>query len=148
MALVTVDWKPNEQHLRHFGTLCVVVFAAFGAWVLWRRSAFGMGMGPEVARYVSGALWSLAAVCGVLRWAAPRWLRPLYVGLMATGLPIGFVISHVAMAIVFFGVVTPIALVFRVLGRDALERMFDRDAPTYWIPRRRVVDAKRYFHQF
>ena len=38
-------------------------------------------------------------------------------------------IARVVMG-VFFGVVTPIALVFRVTGRDALERTLDRGAAT------------------
>jgi len=148
VALVTVDWKPSEKHLKRFGEACVVVFAAFGAWIVWRESVFGWSVGPQVARYAAGGLWSLAAACGVLRWVAPRWLRPLYVGLMAAGLPIGFAMSHLAMAAVFFVVVTPTAVVFRAIGRDALERNLERDATTYWRRRRPVVDAARYYRQF
>jgi hypothetical protein len=148
VSLVTVDWRPSEQHLKQFGAACVVVFAAFGAWILWRQSIFGLSLGSQVARYAAGSLWSLAAVCGVLRWVAPGWLRPLYVGLMVAGLPIGFAVSHLAMAAVFFLVVTPTAIVFRALGRDALERNREPEATTYWRRRRPVVDAARYYRQF
>jgi hypothetical protein len=125
-----------------------VVFAALGVWTSWRQSVFGFSVGSQFAQDVAGGLWSLAAVCGVLRWVAPRWLRPLYVGLMAVGLPTGFAVSHLAMAAVFFVVVTPTALVFRALGRDALERNLERDAATYWRPRRPVVNTARYYRQF
>lgn len=148
MAFVTIDWKPGERHLRGFGTACVVAFGALGAWALWRHSVFGVSLGPEAAQRVAGVLWGLAAVCGVLRWAAPVWLRPLYVGLTAVSLPIGFVMSHLVVGIVFFGVVTPIALVFRLMGRDPLQRKFDRSAATYWTRRSRVVDLARYYRQF
>jgi Saxitoxin biosynthesis operon protein SxtJ len=148
LTLVTVDWRPSEQDLKRFGNACVVVFAALGVWVWWRQSVFGFSVGPQFARDAAGCLWSLAAVCGVLRWVAPRWLRPLYVGLIAAGLPIGFVVSHLAMAAVFLAVVTPTAIVFRALGRDALERNLERDATTYWRRRRPVVDTARYYRQF
>jgi Saxitoxin biosynthesis operon protein SxtJ len=148
MAFIHVDWEPSEGHLRGFGTACVVAFGSLGAWVLWRHSMFGISLGPETTQRVAVALWGLAVVCGVLRFVSPGWLRPLYVGLMAVSLPIGFVMSHVVVGIVFFGVVTPIALVFRLMGRDPLERKFDRGAATYWTRRSPVVDLARYYRQF
>ena len=66
---------------------------------------------------------------------------------VSASLPIGFVIARVVMG-VFFGVVTPIALVFRVTGRDALERTLDRGAATYWRRRSPVVDEARCYRQF
>ncbi len=148
MAFIEIDWKPGERHLRGFGTGCVVAFVALGAWVIWRHSVFGIGLAPETALRVAVALWGLAALCGVLRFVAPRWLRPLYVGLMALSMPIGLVMSHVVVGIVFFGVVTPIALMFRLMGRDPMRRKFDRSARTYWTPRSAVVDVARYCRQF
>jgi hypothetical protein len=94
MAFMEVDWKPSEKHLRGFGAASVVVFGALGAWVLWRHTLFGIGLDPETARRIATGLWGLAVVCGLLCWIAPAWLRPLYVGLMAVTLPIGFVVSH------------------------------------------------------
>jgi len=58
------------------------------------------------------------------------------------------VTARVVMGIVFFGVVTPIAFVFLVTGRDALERTLDRGAATYWRRRSPVVDEARYYRQF
>jgi saxitoxin biosynthesis operon SxtJ-like protein len=148
MALIEIDWKPNERHLRGFGTACVAAFAAIGAWVMWRHSILGLDLRADTAWSVALTLWALSAVCGVLRWTAPGWLRPLYIGLMAASLPIGLVMSHMVVGIVFFGVVTPIALLFRLMGRDSLRRKFDRSASTYWVPRRSVRDVARYYRQF
>lgn len=148
VTLGTIDWTPSAPHLRRFGAACVVAFGAFGTWVFWRHSVAGLGLEPEIARRIGVGLWSLAAGCGVLGWAAPGWLRPLYVGLMAVGLPVGFLLSYLVMGVVFFGVVTPIGLVFRAIGRDALARKLDRDAATYWTPRRPVTDFGRYYRQF
>ena len=66
----------------------------------------------------------------------------------AVALPIGFVVSHVVMAALFFGLFMPIGLLFRLLGRDSLHRKSDPDASTYWIRRKAVADVRRYFRQF
>jgi Saxitoxin biosynthesis operon protein SxtJ len=148
MAFISVDWRPSKRHLRGFGTACVVAFGALGAWALWRHSLFGVSLESGSARRAAVILWGLAVVCGVVRAVAPRWLRPLYVGLTAVSLPIGFVVSHAVIGFIFFGIVTPIALTFRLMGRDPLRRAFDRGAATYWTRRSPVVDLARYYRQF
>jgi len=57
-------------------------------------------------------------------------------------------VSHLVMAIIFYGVLTPIGLAMRLGGRDPLHRKFDRAAGSYWVDRRRPADVKRYFKQF
>jgi hypothetical protein len=148
MAFVTADWTPGERTLRGFATACVVAFGLLGAWTLGRGGVLGLPLQPATALRVAIALWALAAACAVLRVVAPRWMRPLYVGLTAVSLPIGIVMSHVVIGLVFFGVVTPIAVAFRLVGRDPLQRTFDRSARTYWTRRAPVTDLTRYFRQF
>ena len=75
-------------------------------------------------------------------------MRAVYVGLSCAAFPVGFVVSHVVMVLVYYGVVTPIGLVMRLLGHDPMHRGFDRDAATYWVERPAVHDPKRYFRQF
>ena len=62
--------------------------------------------------------------------------------------PIGWVVSHLAMAAVYYVAVTPIGLVMRLVGRDPMERQLDRERATYWVERTRDGDADRYFRQF
>lgn len=148
MALLEIQWHPDRGQLRGFGLICVVVFVALGAWVRLAHTVFWLELGPDTARGVAIGFWMVAAGCGGLAAVAPTMLRPLYLLLTVIGLPIGFVIAHVVMAMVFFGLFTPIGLVFRLIGRDALERRLDRNASTYWVPRRPAASASRYFRQF
>ena len=62
--------------------------------------------------------------------------------------PIGIVVSHVVLALIYFGLFMPIALVFRVIGRDPLHRRFEPEAQSYWVERGGAPAAKRYFQQF
>jgi protein-S-isoprenylcysteine O-methyltransferase Ste14 len=147
MALLEIQWHPDGRQLRGFGLICVVVFVALGAWVRLTHTVFWLDIGPDTARRVTTGFWIAAAACGALGAVAPTMLRPLYLLLTVIGLPVGFVIAHVVMAIVFFGLFTPIGLVFRLIGRDALDRRIDRNASTYWVPRR-AASARQYFRQF
>jgi hypothetical protein len=52
------------------------------------------------------------------------------------------------MALIFYLVVTPVAVIMRLVGRDPMERTFDRSAKTYWKPRRTDPSSTRYFRQY
>jgi hypothetical protein len=148
MSLIEINWKPDRRQLAGFGTICVIAFAAIGLFIFLKHGVIGIDMVERTAWITAGIFWGLALLCGVLRFVAPSALRPLYVALTAIALPIGFVLSHVLLAILFFGVFTPIGLVFRFIGHDPLHRRFDRDGTTYWVPREPEPDVKRYFRQF
>ena len=64
---------------------------------------------------------------------------------MIVALPIGFVLSHVIMAIIFYLVITPIGLVFRLMGRDVLGRRMDRQRRTFWHERGPQRSPASYF---
>jgi hypothetical protein len=51
---------------------------------------------------------------------------------MKFGELLNMVVSPVVMAVIFFAVFTPAALVMRLARRDALDRSYDPAAPTYW----------------
>ena len=109
---------------RSFGTLFVVVFALLGAYGWWRGSAF------------YGFALALSAVTLVLTLAKPDWLAPANRAWMKLGELLNRIVSPIALGIVFYGVLTPMALVMRLIGRDAMQRRFDPSAGTYWIERK------------
>ena len=69
------------------------------------------------------------------------------IGLTFAALPIGLVISVILMAAFYFIVLTPVGLVFKLIGRDLLRRRLDPHSSTYWVRRERGDDLERYFHQ-
>jgi hypothetical protein len=52
------------------------------------------------------------------------------------------------LGLMYFGVITPVALLFRLLGRDALQRRFQPQTDTYWRPKPGATDVHSYFRQF
>ena len=109
---------------RSFGLVFAAIFALIGLWPLvhWRS--------PRWWSVVLGGAFLVAAL-GNLRILAPLhrlWLR--------LGLLLHAVVQPVIMTLLFYTTVTPIALVFRLLGKDPLRLRLEKDATTYWLDRR------------
>jgi hypothetical protein len=139
MALIEINRDPTTREIRQFALLWLPAFCfLMGGWLGYRHAA-----------------WSAAAAlagCGVLSivvgiWR-PRWMRFVLIGWMWAVFPIGWSVSHLLMASIYFLVLTPIGWIMRLAGRDPLSRKFDRQAETYWTPRPEDVDPSRYFRQF
>lgn len=72
----------------------------------------------------------------------------LWVVLAPPSFLIGMVLSHVLLAVIFWGVMTLIGLVFRLIGRDAMHRRFDRSATSYWTERGAARSPATYFRLY
>ena len=79
----------------------------------------------------------------------PAFMRLVFLGMPFLAWPIGFVVSHVVLAVVYYLVLTPIGLLTRLFGYDSMEKRFDPEAESYWFKRSiKRVESKRYFRQF
>jgi len=128
----------SRSELLWFGPL----FAAFAGLVGW--VAIHHFDAPKVATWI----WASAAAVIVIYYLIPPLRRAIFVAWLAAVFPIGWVISHVLLSMVFYLLVLPIGLMLRLFRYDALQRRFDHDAVSYWIKRGPPADAKRYFRQF
>lgn len=138
MALIELKLDPSKRELTIFGIMLTPFGLLLGALVWWKFQA------PTAARVICG----LGGTVTGLFFAVPRWQLAIYRGWMYAAYPIGWTVSHVLMAIVFYLVITPIGLVMRLLGYDPMQRRLDRQAATYWVQRQPVTEVKRYFRQF
>lgn len=138
MSLIQINRNPSRRGLAWFGAMLLAFFGMVG--VLVRRASGS----PSAAIYI----WGAAVLAVVTYYAVPRLQRFVYLSWMYAAYPIGWVVSHVLLGIIYFGVFTPVGLVMRALGHDPMERRFDRQAASYWIKRESVSDPRRYFRQF
>ena len=92
------------------------------------------------------------AIAGILAFLLARistkLIKPIYLTMIVLTFPIGWVISHLAMALFYYVIITGIGLIFRLIGRDTLSKKYDLHADTYWLPSKSDRPAKDYFHQF
>lgn len=66
---------------------------------------------------------------------APQILSPFAKRWIQFGMLLNKIISPFILAIVFFGVITPLAFFFKALGKDPLRLKWDSKCSTYWIKR-------------
>lgn len=145
--LVQLNLRPEPRQLRQFGWIALVGFGLLGSVLIWKGGLFGASFG-SAARPLAWALWAVGAVSALLSIVWPQGNRPLFVGLGVLTFPLGWVLSHVVLAVLFFGVLAPVGLLFRLLSRDALERAFRPEMKSYWVDLRDVRDEREYFRQF
>lgn len=127
----------TPKTLRQFGLLSLVVF---GGWAAWRAYTGRTGAATV-------ALGGAGLGLGLVGLTAPTLLRPVFTAWMALAFPIGWAVSRVVLAALYYLVFTPIAVVFRLMQRDALHRRRS-SAASYWTPKRPPADSAQYFKQF
>jgi MFS family permease len=147
MRLLDVNFHPDRKTLFQFGFVALAAFGLLGGLLSWKRSLLGIELGGA-AEGLAFALWGVGGLSALLSLVAPRLNRFLYVGLIVVTIPIGFVLSYVLMGLIFYAVITPVGLLFRLIGRDPLERKFDLEAPTYWVDHKEPDSIERYFRQY
>ena len=132
-----VTARPSPRTLRQFAGLSLVVFGALAGLRVWRGDTGTTTM----------AIGGFGAVVGVLGLIAPEAIRWIYSGWMIAAFPIGWAISKVIVTALFYLVFTPFALVFRLIGRDAL-RLKRPQPGSLWRAGERVERVESYFGQF
>jgi polyferredoxin len=131
------DLAITDTLLRQFAAIC---FAFFGGLAFYN----GLIVGRIGAATFLGVLAVSTGIVGVLR---PRTIDPIFRAAMAIAMPIGWVVSKVLLGAVFYLALTPIAVLFRLIKRDALARRLNPDAKSHWIAREQTTDPKRYWYQ-
>jgi hypothetical protein len=132
--------------LRQFAALWLMFLAGMAALVL-----------RPTARIPLDGDWNLLilVVCGILGLGQGLWglvqpqaIRWLYVSCMITTFPIGWAVSRSILAVLFYGLFTPLALFFRLIGRDELQRHRPPERSTFWSPKSATCDLRSYLRQF
>ena len=139
-----VNWKPGPHERRKFALSLIIGFPCVAVVLLVFGLLRGKGWNFPLAAVVGGGGLAL----GLLLRMLPRLVRPVYVAWYFVACCIGMVVGNLALAIVFFGLVTGLGLLMRALGRRPVRKTFDRRAATYWQDAEHVDDPNRYYRQF
>jgi len=130
--------KSEKSDLKKFGLLIGIILMLVSCYFLWKQQPI----------YAAGG-FILGAVFILLGFVLPSVLKPLQKVWMAFAVVMGFVMTKIIMVIVFYGMVTPIGLLGRLVGKKYLDLKIDRDAASYWIEREPVkMDKSHYERQF
>jgi hypothetical protein len=109
---------------RSFGLLFASVFGLL--------SVYSANQNAELLTVYS--LLSIGAGFGFVAFAAPKLLSPFSKAWMRLGDLMGKLISPLVLGAIFYMLITPVALVTRLFGRDEM-RLKRTKINTYWIDR-------------
>ena len=121
---------PSNQK---FGWFFVGVFILVATYFLWRGSATW-----------AWPLYSLSFIFFVITLLSPERLSPVNRLWFRLGIFQGKVISPIVLGIMFFTLITPVALITRIFGRDEL-KLRKRSTNSYWTTRIPAGPAKDSF---
>jgi len=119
----------REQHVEGSSDRAFGLVVA-GAFLLVTFGPLRHGHAP---RWWALAVASVFALVAVLKPALLARLNRLWTKL---GLLLGKVVSPIALGILFYGVLTPVALLMRLARKDPLRLKLDHQADSYWIVRK------------
>jgi hypothetical protein len=126
----------TRKTLRDFGLLFCAVFVISAGVMYWKNKPAWIW--PAAA----GAAFFLAAVI------YPMALRLLFHLWMTLAAVMGWVMTRVVLVAAFSLIMTPLALVLRIMGKDLLDKKLRKDAPSYWKKHDKISDWTRYRQQY
>lgn len=132
-----MDKKSNElKDLRRFGIVLAGILAVFGTI-------------HHIKHHLLPAHWfaevGLVILCiGLL---APRLLKPIYAIFLKVAYAIGWFNTRVILIPIYYVILTPIALIVRISGKDLLNRKIEKTISSYWVTRPSDKILKQQFEK-
>lgn len=115
----------DTKGLRQFGLILASVLGVIPGLLLpWRWSWERFPNYYWITVGVLVALWALLA---------PNSMRGMYNAWMRVALVIGNIVNHIVLAIVFYLVIFPLAVMMRLVGKDPMHRALDPKAASYRV---------------
>ena len=130
---MTKDNKKTPSN-RNFGLLFAGIFILFSAYESYNMANTALVFG----------LLTAGILTGLLALAAEDLLDPFNKAWMKLGGLMSKVVSPLTLGIIFFLLITPVALVTRIFGRDEL-RLKRSATKSYWVDRSSPEPARESF---
>ena len=126
--------KTNKEEIRKFGFLIGGVLIAISIFMLWKVLTY----------------YQLVFVIGIsfilLGLIIPIILKPIYIVWMTFATILGWIMTRVILAILFYLIVTPIGLIARIFGVKFLDLSWNDNVKSYWNKRDKTVsDIEKQF---
>jgi hypothetical protein len=135
--LFQVNKNPSIKELRQFGWTLVIGFGFLGGVLYWKGKLHG-----------AFGLWGAGVTLGSLALLIPSAAKVLYKGWMGWAFITGTLITRIILVLLFFGVITPVAVLFRCMGRDVLRLKRNSGTGSYWSDHRKIPGRGYYQRLF
>jgi hypothetical protein len=123
----------SKKDIRKFGLIAFIFFGSLCTLGLWTKK--------PVPTYLFGSL-SLLGLGFIL---IPARLKPVYNAWLKVAHVIGRIITTLILALAYYLVITPSALIKRLFGGRPLPVKPDKNAKSYWVTRTEPAQPKERF---
>jgi hypothetical protein len=132
-----MSYKIKNQHptCSEFGWTFTVIIFIVSIYALFKNMS-----------YLAILLFCISVLLGTLTLAIPSVLRPVNEAWFSLGLFLGKVVSPIVLSAIFFTLITPVALITRLFGRDAL-LLKKRQVSSYWVDKE-PIEPNSFKNQF
>ncbi len=134
-----VNWNPTNKDLRIFSAALACLLA-----VITTVSAMKMGSFGNV-QIILTATGASVLLLGLILPNALHWPYKIWMAVMA---PVGYALQTLLLLLFFYLILGSTGLIFRLIGKDPLERKFNRTASTYWQEVEYTKNIRSYFNQY
>ena len=129
--------KSKKNDIRNFGLIIGAVLIAIVMLLFWK----------EKQSY--HILMTVGVVLCVTSLILPVILKPFYFAWMTFAVILGWIMTRVILSLVFYGIITPIGLFSRLVGKEFLNLKLNKTENTYWNHRRKhSLKKANYQKQF
>lgn len=134
-----VNWDPTKRDLRIFSIAlaCLCTVITIVSWL--KTSSFGK---TQIVLAIAGISILLM---GLLFPKLLHWPYKIWMVVMA---PVGFALQTTMLLLFYYLILGTTGLFFRLIGKDPLERKFDRTVTSYWKDVKGTKDIRSYFKQY
>lgn len=125
--------KSGRKELREFGLTIGAILVILGGVAIWRgKPIYPYFLGFGITFIIMGII-----LPQILRLPQKIW--------MGFAVMLGFFMSRIVLAVLFYSVVTPIGIVTRIFGKDILDQRIDKSADSYWKTRDLAAKTKESY---
>jgi hypothetical protein len=115
---------PNNKN---FGIFLATILIILGIYLGYSNDRFWLLMIPSIL------------ILGI-SFTKPSMLMPLNKMWMSIGFILGIIAQPIMMAIIYFGLITPVSVITRIFGRDELN-LKNKNKKSYWVKREPLSPA-------
>lgn len=129
--------KGSKKELKYFGITIGIVLQILSLFFLFYN------IGSWYALIFIGLIF---VFCGLF---IPKFLSIFYWPWMFFSIIIGWIMTRIILTILFYIIVSPIGLIFKIFGKKFLELKWDNEQESYWnIRENKILEKQNYRNQY
>mgnify|MGYP001219289201 FL=1 len=128
--------KITKEEIRKFGIVIGIILLIIGVILLWKRNIY----------------YPILMIMGIFLFVGglsiPIILKPIYIIWMIFATIMGWLMTRFILSLLFYGLITPISLIARLVGKNFIYLKGNRINNSYWNYRSNKVKNVDYEKQY